>query len=249
MARRAPTCLRCLGCRVKTSGPGAMRRGVRWLPWSRRGTVPGQPPPGLTLSSSPPSPPPPLPRRHPGAKGGDRHAAGPIPGVLHPDPALFPHGHLGAGTRRDGQGGEERGGDGMCFRESPGNAHPGARAAGALSSASAMPAVPDHTGPPPAFQARPFSFPSWTCLQVENPGDVATASTLAGIISDIKLSRSGRSPLVIFDIHALQERYYFGNNVLPLLESGIPLLRSVPRPRRATCLAKARRALRSKGPA
>ena len=61
--------------------------------------------------------------------------------------------------------------------------------------------------------------------QVENPGDVATASTLAGIISDVKLSRSGRSPLVIFDIHALQERFYFGQNVLPLLESGIPLLR------------------------
>lgn len=62
-------------------------------------------------------------------------------------------------------------------------------------------------------------------MQVENPGDVATASTLAGIISDVKLSRSGRSPLIIFDIHALQERFYFGQNVLPLLESGIPLLR------------------------
>ncbi|KAK2075995.1 hypothetical protein QBZ16_001331 [Prototheca wickerhamii] len=68
-------------------------------------------------------------------------------------------------------------------------------------------------------------FPTGTHERVENPGDVATASTLAGIISDVKLSRSGRSPLVIFDIHALQERFYFGQNVLPLLESGIPLLR------------------------
>ncbi len=31
--------------------------------------------------------------------------------------------------------------------------------------------------------------------------------------------------VVIFDIHALQERFYFGDQVLPLFESGIPLLR------------------------
>lgn len=30
--------------------------------------------------------------------------------------------------------------------------------------------------------------------------------------------------MVIFDIHALQERFYFGDAVLPLFESGIPLL-------------------------
>jgi hypothetical protein len=29
---------------------------------------------------------------------------------------------------------------------------------------------------------------------------------------------------VIFDIHALQERFYFGDNVIPVLQSGVPLL-------------------------
>lgn len=31
--------------------------------------------------------------------------------------------------------------------------------------------------------------------------------------------------MVIFDIHALQERFYFGDNILPCFESGIPLLK------------------------
>jgi len=30
---------------------------------------------------------------------------------------------------------------------------------------------------------------------------------------------------VIFDIHVLQERFYFGDTVLPFFESGIPLLK------------------------
>lgn len=40
--------------------------------------------------------------------------------------------------------------------------------------------------------------------QVETEGDVATAFTLARILSDIPLSRGGPTSLVIFDIHALQ---------------------------------------------
>ena len=39
------------------------------------------------------------------------------------------------------------------------------------------------------------------------------------------LSRGVRLPRV-FDIHALQERFYFGDTVLPLFESGIPLLKA-----------------------
>lgn len=62
--------------------------------------------------------------------------------------------------------------------------------------------------------------------QVEAEGDVATAFTLARILSDIPLSRGGPTSVVIFDIHALQERFYFGDTVLPLFESGIPLLRA-----------------------
>jgi hypothetical protein len=40
--------------------------------------------------------------------------------------------------------------------------------------------------------------------QVEAEGDVATAFTLARILSDIPLSRGGPTSIVIFDIHALQ---------------------------------------------
>ncbi len=60
--------------------------------------------------------------------------------------------------------------------------------------------------------------------QVETEGDVATAFTLARILSNVPPSRGGPTSLVIFDIHALQERFYFGDAVLPLFESGVPLL-------------------------
>jgi len=43
-----------------------------------------------------------------------------------------------------------------------------------------------------------------TPLQVEAEGDVATAFTLARILSNIPLSRGGPTSVVIFDIHALQ---------------------------------------------
>lgn len=43
-------------------------------------------------------------------------------------------------------------------------------------------------------------------MQVEAEGDVATAFTLARILSNIPLSRGGPSSVVIFDIHALQVR-------------------------------------------
>eukprot|EP00798_Chlamydomonas_sp_ICE-L_P022009 gene22009-29068_t len=69
----------------------------------------------------------------------------------------------------------------------------------------------------------PF-FPTGTLERVETEGDVATASTLARIMSNVPPSRGGPTSLVIFDIHALQERFYFGDAVLPLFESGIPLL-------------------------
>ena len=69
-------------------------------------------------------------------------------------------------------------------------------------------------------------FPTGTAERVEAEGDVATAVTLARILSHIPLSRGGPTSVVIFDIHALQERFYFGDTVLPLFESGIPLLRA-----------------------
>lgn len=43
-------------------------------------------------------------------------------------------------------------------------------------------------------------------MQVETEGDVATAFTLARILSNVPPSRGGPTSLVIFDIHALQVR-------------------------------------------
>ncbi|KAJ4974627.1 hypothetical protein NE237_007801 [Protea cynaroides] len=69
-------------------------------------------------------------------------------------------------------------------------------------------------------------FPTGTFERMEEEGDVATAFTLARILSNIPISRGGPTSLVIFDIHALQERFYFGDNILPCFESGMPLLKS-----------------------
>ncbi|KAJ4711033.1 Ribose-phosphate pyrophosphokinase 4 [Melia azedarach] len=71
----------------------------------------------------------------------------------------------------------------------------------------------------------PF-FPTGTSERMEDEGDVATAFTLARILSNIPTSRGGPTSLVTFDIHALQERFYFGDTILPCFESGIPLLKN-----------------------
>ncbi|XP_043702449.1 ribose-phosphate pyrophosphokinase 4 [Telopea speciosissima] len=69
----------------------------------------------------------------------------------------------------------------------------------------------------------PF-FPTGSFERMEEEGDVATAFTMARILSNIPISRGGPTSLVIYDIHALQERFYFGDHVLPCFETGIPLL-------------------------
>ncbi|KAE8663699.1 Ribose-phosphate pyrophosphokinase 4 [Hibiscus syriacus] len=70
----------------------------------------------------------------------------------------------------------------------------------------------------------PF-FPTGTFERMEEEGDVATAFTMARILSNIPISRGGPTSVVIYDIHALQERFYFGDHVLPFFETGIPLLK------------------------
>ena len=127
----------------------------------------------------------------------------------------------------------------------------------------------------------PF-FPTGTMERVDKEGQVATAYTMARIVSHIPLSRGGPTSLVTYDIHALQvcmhacmptrlwlplmlcmlalpdhanplpvacmralpghhltmrtlyrlhacvslqERFYFGDSVLPLFLSGVPLLK------------------------
>ncbi|PIN11586.1 Ribose-phosphate diphosphokinase [Handroanthus impetiginosus] len=86
----------------------------------------------------------------------------------------------------------------------------------------------------------PF-FPTGSFERIEEEGDVATAFTLARMLSNIPISRGGPTSLVIYDIHALQERFYFGDTILPLFETGIPLLKQclnqLPESDKATTLS------------
>ncbi|KAG6757142.1 hypothetical protein POTOM_037444 [Populus tomentosa] len=70
---------------------------------------------------------------------------------------------------------------------------------------------------------------------MEDEGDVATAFTLARILSNIPTSRGARIWLLIEakgftqpapGFAAVIERFYFGDNILPCFESGIPLLKN-----------------------
>lgn len=70
----------------------------------------------------------------------------------------------------------------------------------------------------------PF-FPTGTAERIDSEGEVPTAVTLARILSNVPFTRGGPTGLMVFDIHALQERFYFGDGVLPLFQSGIPLLK------------------------
>ncbi|NCC24239.1 MAG: hypothetical protein EOM25_03420 [Deltaproteobacteria bacterium] len=82
----------------------------------------------------------------------------------------------------------------------------------------------------PRYAVRSFKlilpyFPTGTMERVEEEGEIATAATLARLLSDIPLTMSGPAQIVIFDIHALQERFYFSNRVIPRLESAVPRLK------------------------
>lgn len=68
-------------------------------------------------------------------------------------------------------------------------------------------------------------YPTGTMERVDRDGQIATAATLAKMLSNIPMSRSGPAQIIIFDIHALQERFYFSDQVIPRLETGIFLLR------------------------
>ncbi|MGD9330515.1 MAG: ribose-phosphate diphosphokinase [Desulfobacterales bacterium] len=68
-------------------------------------------------------------------------------------------------------------------------------------------------------------YPTGTMERVDRDGQIATAATLAKMVSHVPMSLSGPAQVIIFDIHALQERFYFSDQVIPRLESGVPLLR------------------------
>ncbi len=72
----------------------------------------------------------------------------------------------------------------------------------------------------------PF-FPTGTMDRVEVPGGVATAKTLARMLSCIPTGMERKPEILIFDIHALQEWHYFGDGVRVKLLSAMPLLEEI----------------------
>jgi ribose-phosphate pyrophosphokinase len=68
-------------------------------------------------------------------------------------------------------------------------------------------------------------YPTGTMERVDRDGQIATAATLAKMLSNIPMTLSGPAQIIIFDIHALQERFYFSDQVIPRLESAVHLVR------------------------
>lgn len=67
-------------------------------------------------------------------------------------------------------------------------------------------------------------FPG-TMDRVDEEGQIATAKSLARELEATPFCRgSGPAEIVIFDVHSLQERFYFNDNVLPRCVSAMPLL-------------------------
>ena len=67
-------------------------------------------------------------------------------------------------------------------------------------------------------------FPTGTMERIQIQGEIATAYSLAQMLSSIPLTRSGPAEVVIFDIHALQNQFYFSSNIIVRLESTVDLL-------------------------
>jgi ribose-phosphate pyrophosphokinase len=72
----------------------------------------------------------------------------------------------------------------------------------------------------------PF-FPTGTMERVDREGEVATAYTLSRMLSAIPVNAGGPVRFLIFDIHALQIRFYFHDNCLPVLLSAMPLFKNM----------------------
>ena len=82
----------------------------------------------------------------------------------------------------------------------------------------------------PRMRARHFRvfvpyFSTGTMERVDAYGEVATAATMARILSAIPSCPTGPSTVVVYDIHALQEQFYFADTVLVQLKSAVHLLR------------------------
>jgi len=72
-------------------------------------------------------------------------------------------------------------------------------------------------------------FPVGTMERVTKYGEIATADTLSRMLSTIPNCARGPCQIVIFDVHALQNQFYFSDNILIRLETAIPLLHEAMR--------------------
>ncbi len=68
-------------------------------------------------------------------------------------------------------------------------------------------------------------FPTGTMERVDQEGQIATASTLAQMISAVAPAGPGPVPLYLWDVHALPIRHYFGTNICPRFKTGTKLLK------------------------
>ena len=69
-------------------------------------------------------------------------------------------------------------------------------------------------------------FPVATKERVDEEGEVATANTFSFLLSNLP-SVGKPNRIMIYDIHTLQNRFYFHSSTLPSLHSGIPIIASV----------------------
>lgn len=81
----------------------------------------------------------------------------------------------------------------------------------------------------PRYFARSFLvvtpyFLTGTMERVEHEGEIATAMTLARMMSATPSPTVGSTVFMFFDIHALATRFYFSDAVQPILASAIPTL-------------------------
>jgi ribose-phosphate pyrophosphokinase len=68
-------------------------------------------------------------------------------------------------------------------------------------------------------------FPTGTMERVDDEGQVATAKTLARFMSSTPVCGQGPAEIVLYDVHTLQQRFYFGDNIVPRLKSGTKYLK------------------------
>lgn len=68
-------------------------------------------------------------------------------------------------------------------------------------------------------------FPTGTMERVDHEGQIATASTLAQMLSAVAPAGPGPVPLYIWDIHALPIRAFFGPHIAPRFKTGTKLLK------------------------